>query len=77
MKTSKLLKKYGTLFLMLCMLSIPTICSIPATTVSASAIQPLKDDIRWRYKFVDGKTYKRLFNYTTNSWVGDWILVKS
>jgi hypothetical protein len=76
MKTSKWLKKYGTLFVMLCMLSIPTICSIPATTVSASTIQPMSDCIEWRYKFVNGKTYKRLFNYTTNSWIGDWILVK-
>ena len=76
MKTSKLLKKYGTLFLMLCMLSIPTICSIPATTVCASTVQPMSDRIEWRYKFVGDKTYKRLFNYTTNSWIGDWILVK-
>lgn len=32
-------------------------------------------DIRWVYKEINGKLYKRLFNYSTSSWVGDWILV--
>lgn len=32
--------------------------------------------IDWRFKFINNQLYKRLFNYTTNSWIGDWILVK-
>lgn len=43
--------------------------------VSASDIQPHADDIRWRFKTENGKTYKRLYNYTRHQWVGDWILV--
>lgn len=31
----------------------------------------------WRYKVIDGKLYKRLFNYTTKEWIGDWVLVDS
>lgn len=37
---------------------------------------PMSDDIRWVYKTTaDGHKYKRLFSYSTNQWVGDWILV--
>lgn len=42
---------------------------------SASSITPLADIIEWRYKFEDGKMYKRLYNYTKDIWIGDWILV--
>ena len=27
-------------------------------------------------KIENGKKYKRLYNYTTQTWVGDWILMK-
>lgn len=39
-------------------------------------IQPYKDDIQWRWKVENNKLYKRLFNYSTISWVGDWIYVR-
>lgn len=35
---------------------------------------PTAEIIDWRYKIEDGKMYKRLFNYSRNQWVGDWIL---
>lgn len=39
-------------------------------------VMPMSDDIRWVYKTsADGKRYKRLFNYSTGQWIGDWILV--
>lgn len=34
------------------------------------------DIYEWRYKIVNGKMYKRLYNCTRNEWVGDWILMK-
>lgn len=40
-----------------------------------STIRPLADIIDWRYKIEDGKMYKRLYNYTTQQWVGEWTLV--
>ncbi|MEQ3104812.1 hypothetical protein AAA074_16760 [Coprococcus comes] len=30
------------------------------------------NDIRWRYKIIDGELYKRKYNYTTNQWIGKW-----
>lgn len=77
MKKCKLTKKYSVLFLLLCTLSIPAISSIPAITVSAADIQPMSDRIEWIYRIIDGKYYKRLYNYTTASWIGDWIPVNS
>lgn len=75
MKKSHLLKKYGTLFVLLCMLSVSTYYSMPTMTVSASDVQPLSDNIGWRYKKENGKKYMRLYNYTVGCWIGDWILV--
>ena len=74
MKKISLLKKYTTIFLLFFMISVP-ICynNQSAITVSASEIQPLSDDIRWVYKKENGKYYKRLYNYTNQTWIGDWI----
>ena len=41
-----------------------------------TSITPMSDDIGWRYEIKeDGKLYKRLYNYTTRQWIGDWILI--
>lgn len=58
----------------------PIICQaktiLSEETTVENIISPRADDIKWRYKEgADGKFYKRLYNYTTNSWVGDWIEV--
>lgn len=29
----------------------------------------------WKYKEINGKIYKRLYDLTENRWIGDWILV--
>ncbi|MFR3138972.1 MAG: hypothetical protein ACLTPC_02940 [Lacrimispora saccharolytica] len=42
------------------------------TTDSAS---PYSDHLVWKYKYENGKFYKRLFNATTGVWMTDWILV--
>lgn len=48
--------------------------SLPAYE-SDSGISPQADDIIWRYKDENGKTYKRKYNRTTKKWIGGWILV--
>lgn len=40
-----------------------------------SNIKPRADIIEWRYNIINGKMYKRQFNYTKNQWIGKWILV--
>ncbi|GAB6110130.1 hypothetical protein [Fusibacter bizertensis] len=42
----------------------------------ASIITPFSDIIEWRYKVDNGKLYKRLYNSTKDTWIGDWILVE-
>ena len=34
-----------------------------------------KDVLVWKYKSINGRMYKRLYNKTTGKWVGDWIRV--
>lgn len=47
----------------------------PSVYSTLSTVSPLSDIIKWRYKAVNGKLYKRLYNYSKGSWIGDWILV--
>ncbi len=46
------------------------------TTQNEDGISPLSDIIGWRYTKINGKLYKRQFNYSTGEWVGPWILVQ-
>lgn len=32
-----------------------------------------KDVLVWKYKSINGKMYKRLYNKTTGKWVGDYF----
>ena len=43
--------------------------------VSSMIISTRKNDIRWKYKIINGILYKRQFNYTTRKWIGKWIKV--
>lgn len=36
-------------------------------------ISVCSDIIKWRYKVINGKKYKRKYNYSKNRWEGDWI----
>ena len=49
---------------------------IQLTAVEANAAEARAYIIEWRYKVIDGHVYKRLYNATTEEWVGDWILVQ-
>ena len=56
--------------------SIPVMATtISTTSIPSESISPSSDVLEWRYKIEDGKFYKRLYNNTTASWVGDWIYV--
>lgn len=60
-----------------------TVSFCPAAAMSAQAamppsdstVVPLKDDIQWVYKVENGKIYRRLYNYSTANWIGEWIYV--
>ena len=54
---------------------------VPQQEVCAKAnseeeIMPLADIIVWKYKIVNGITYKRQYNQTKKCWVGNWIRCK-
>lgn len=42
--------------------------------VETSAVQPRSAIIEYRYKVVNGDVYRRLYNYTEQCWIGDWVL---
>lgn len=49
-------------------------CSSHITTQQNDTIQPRAAIIQWVHKEVDGKLYRRLYNFQTKEWIGDWIL---
>lgn len=42
---------------------------------TTTEISPKANDIRWRFKLVNGVLYKRQYDYTRKQWIGDWIRV--
>lgn len=72
-----IIRKKRLILLFLTYALILTSCPvIPSQTVAASdVVSPRSDDIGWQYKKINGKLYKRLYNFTTKTWIGDWILV--
>ncbi|MCM1191829.1 MAG: hypothetical protein NC123_10000 [Butyrivibrio sp.] len=51
-------------------------CPVSAISVQAAAapqeeaVMPMSDDIRWKYIVFNHRLYRRLFNYSTNTWAG-------
>lgn len=59
-----------------------TVLFSPVATLTAEAalpggeiVEPNADSIGWRFKTENGKVYRRLYNYTTQEWIGDWEYV--
>lgn len=74
--TRKLATIAGALCLSLTILASP-ITSVPVQAAPAQddAVMPLSDYIYWRFKIEGTHLYKRLFNYSTAEWIGEWIYV--
>lgn len=76
-KIKRLIKKITITF----SISLLTLSSISFTAFADSpkfvgiAINPLVDDIRWVYQTIGDTLYKRLYNFTTHEWIGNWIRV--
>ena len=74
----KLLKILIVLFMAVVIsggIGIPAYAQASLIDSGTISVSPLADIIEWRYKVENGLLYKRLFNYTTEQWVGYWILV--
>lgn len=59
-------------------ISFPADAASTSTSEVASAsggVSTYSDHIGWRTKVVNGKTYRRLYNYTKREWIGEWILI--
>lgn len=76
-KASKLLLTLGAL----CAAFALSLCPAAGITAQAAAhdpasvAMPYSDNIGYRYLRFQTRLYKRLYNYTTNTWIGDWIYV--
>lgn len=73
--------RLATICSVICM-AFAILCS-PATALTTQAavsqeseIMPMKDVISWVTKVENGKVYKRLYNFSTATWLSDWIYVR-
>jgi len=76
--------KVTALFTVLACIILTLSCPYNTLTTEAADIQTSYSEtlsssrsaaLGWRYKEVDGVLYKRLYDYSTGTWIGDWILV--
>lgn len=75
--TRKIAAWGGVLIFSLAILFCPS-ASLPVQAAQSpgTVATPQKDDIQWRFKVENNKVYKRLYNYSTLVWIGDWIYVR-
>ena len=52
----------------------PSISAVKNEDIGYESVQPRKDKIDWVYKSENGYLYRRLFNFSKNEWIGDWII---
>lgn len=50
------------------------IVSAPSDVYVNAEVTQRLDDIDYVYKVINGKLYKRLYNFTEKRWEGDWVL---
>ena len=73
--TRKLAAIAGALCLSLTILASP-IASIPVQAAPPQdTAQPLAHFIEWRFKIEGNSLYRRLYNYSTGEWIGEWEYV--
>ena len=46
---------------------------VQAAVSQNPAVMPMSDAISWRFKVENNKVYRRLYNFSTGSWIGNWI----
>lgn len=77
-------KKIGTIFMIafvftvICsegVLAFPQDIYLSNTKRLEDICEPKKDKIDYVYQVFDGVLYKRLYNFTTHEYIGDWIRV--
>lgn len=68
--------------LLMCVVLVGTYSSFAEDLVTTYAVDIVEniqsqmeaDVLVWRYKVENSLLYMRLYNSTTNEWIGDWIL---
>lgn len=78
----KQLTKYIMLLMMLVVLSPAAVHAaegelsppvVEEEVDSNATISPRTNEFGWKYMYVDGVAYRRLYNYRTGEWVGSWM----
>lgn len=77
----KIRRKKMALVLLAASITVSGMVAVPMHEAHAMAsetetVMPMAYTYVWKYKIENGVTYKRLYNQSTNRWVGNWIRCK-
>lgn len=75
-RRSKLISALGILSIAMAILVCPAASISVQAGGGSETIAPYAQDIGYRYAVFDNKVYKRLYNFSTGEWIGDWIYVR-
>ena len=75
MKRKSLKKAVFAFALSIAVLSAMPVASYAEVTdaePASATIEPRADEIGYKYRLLDGRLQRRLWNYTDGCWIGDW-----
>lgn len=65
---------YAAIFICFTLFSNTLPCDASQQTfIKLTEVELRADKIIWRYKVTNGKVYKRLYNTSNKTWIGDWM----
>ena len=65
---------YAAIFICFTLFSNALPCDASQQTfIKLTEVELRADKIIWRYKVTNGKVYKRLYNTSNKTWIGDWM----
>lgn len=70
------MKKIMIMLVLIASMSIvtPVLANETKVTTNIYVTTPCKEKLVWKYKDINGRLHRRLWNQTLNKWVGDhWI----
>lgn len=80
MTSSKVTRKIAAICGAACLSLSILACPVASLPVQAAApggetVSPMYDTIGWRFKIENHAVWRRLYNYSTSRWLGEWEYV--
>lgn len=75
MNRKRMMKTWILLILIFCIAQAKNYGKKPVMAASVQKSRTMADGSQWKYKTINGKLYKRLYNVIKHRWESDWTPV--